>query len=1475
MKYEREVHSNIGALSNTAATNSVAEVTKDYPYKKDIYVPSDSLQNDKGLMPEGRAATLGVYTSDHKMETSAEIDMMTQTKSTEEIEDGNIHMPTTARGIKREDLARRSVGSSVEKQNAEQDRSTIDMESTVSPSRPLALKCGSTLTQIGCTEANKELSTMGDQSVPTEQSSHTRTENAEGISRFDDSRKGGENSTLRAENVNKTEPSEETDATMANSCISDRSADMALTITTADTVKVDCEIHSQIVNNSIQRPRKEDGSHDEAASVGKAHSGGSFITKFLKKGIQKISHTLGKGKEQVFKETKGAMQNSTAGGYVEVFTPRNKRKSRHESGLAQSTGQKDGEEGLHPLSCQTAIDVKNSIDFIGSSTSSGDEVDTPLTRGSLAGSIGNDDNKVMPTDNKIGECVGDDEKIKVEVFGRTSSCQELPEDTEAYGKVDDENNNDDQLSVAERKAAGVGEVGLDSLGEVVEALHDRPHKECTTRGGDIDKEEQNVHKAGCISSNCTSGSQPLPNAETEQNISYHSTLGRQPSLPLTVEMGEIADTHTVECRPRLPTDEFTAEQGLEALCEAACIKIEKNRFEAIVLKDGGGTSTEALPTAHISNDLKEKPTALTEDDTSPSVDNAADRYFGAVKQAVQSAKNLVESEEVSKGQICEGEEMLPVSIKSVSANPRISAELVPKEGVISSGSRDSSGNACSTFSHDSGLSTICDKALNEVEANKDMPCKDVVDGFGTTERSNIECDARDIEPECSNTVDSGMDENNGRNPLPVDGEEKKLEGVVRIKQLSPSKFETVMKVEDADQLMQNNRIRREHFDAADLVEAQEANVIEVKGDLHLGKRDKGDISECASQTTSAGDENIIEEREESETVGLLEKKSINLETEVGVEKDLKSGKCRKLNENIELRIESEGDDLDTGEVLEEDRIEKGVDVFSEDRRTLAEIEEVKSPNSASANVAKGKSTIGSDGCLEIIGEAEKEEVVNDEDLIEKQKENESKKQCADNSNDKRGQNIAEGIKDNGKKEFTRSEESSKEGTVQESSRVTKGSSSELDLEEDVSHEHCDRSQESCVLSKESCSVSHDSSGVSQESIDVSQESIDVSQESSVMSQESCDTNGMGAGINDITEKIDVKINTEHEKSIILNVDMKRNPSNSMVTSKRQRPEQEGETSAPKMLKLDVADGEVDVKVKLVPQKDCSRDGNGIGNKEDCNTEIKEGCSDVSSKVRALKAGDRTLSKIDTNMHTGSDKALNEKTGNKNELSVVYEHSETREEILSSTNPKQIADGRTKDCSNLRVIEVVEPAFGTKHQDSYAGSAEGQVTLQTSNQMVAVDNCLLKDPTLEVRVELTDALECIRQYQESSDEESVASTSIDGEVADFTKNIERQSDGSSESYATLNEAESGGSTGTGQEEQERQVSSSFPDSRDKGAGVLIVRSRRNSTTESDARPRSDKPKRRKSAADSDVTDGSRIVLTRRMRRESGRNLKFMF
>ena len=1543
VKFERKVHSNNGALASTAATDTVAELAKDCSYGKGIYVPSDSSLNAEVLMREGRA---GVYPSFHKAEASVEIEMVNQDESAQKIEDDIMYMPTATGEVKREECARGSVGNSVEKHRnaAEQDKSVIEKESTMSPSRPLDLESESYLPRIGCKKTNKELLTVGDKSMPKEdhmllESRHTRTKHEEAACRFDDSLRGGENSTCRAEHGKKTEPSEETHTAKGDSSISDRLVDIALTIATSDTFNVGCEIHSQIKNNYLKTPCEVDGSHDEAASVGKSRKGGSFITKLVKKGIQKISHTLGKGKEQVFKkEAKGATQNSAAGEYVEVCTPKSKQKSKDESRFAQSTIENDGKESQHPLSCQTAADVKSFIDFNGSSVSSGDELDRSLIRGNLAGSIRNDDNKVMSTDSKIGECVDDDEKLKAEVYGRSSLHQELPEGTESCGKVDTENDNNEQLSTTERIVTGINEVGKDALGEVEEALHDLPRTEFTTGGGDIDREEQKIHKTGCKYSNCISRSQPLPTAETEQNISYNSALGIQTPLPLTVETEGITDREVVECRPRLSTDEFTAEQGLEALCEAACIEMEKNKLEVDILKDGGGTFTDTRATAHISNEVKrEERAALAEDVTSPRVDNAADRSFSVVKKATEDANSLVESEEVTKRQICEGEKMLAVSIESDSANPRRSDLLVPKEGAVSGLGRDSFGNVCSPVFDDPGLSTNCDQTRDEVEANRDMPCRDVVGRFGTTERSNAQCDARDIETECSNAVDSGMNKKKSRNSLPSDGEEKKLE-VLRVEKSLLSKCETVTKEEDTDQLryvasLGENRSREEkddHFDC-DVVDlgVTQAGAVKVEGDLKLLKKNEGDISECASQKTSAGDEKIIEEQQESETVGLLEEKNIKLEAEVAVEKDLESGKKREVRVDEQQRIEIGGDGC---EVLREGKVEKGVDEFSRDRITLAEIEEMKEAGSAFENVAKEKSAVGSDCHLESVGVAEKEKGANSEDEIKKRQETESKKHCADYSNDKRDQNIAEGVKDDGRKEFIGSEEMSREsdlnlelpqercdgsqekcvvsmenfvvsrescsspqesrGASQESIDVSQKSSVVSQKSSSVSQESYSVSQKSSSVSQESYSVSQKSSSMSQESSGVSQESYSVAQKSSSVSQESSgvfkessdvslessDKNRSDAGMNVIVDKLGCKINMEHEASTVLDVDTK-NHSNSMKTPKRQKPDEEGETFASKMLKLDVADGEVDVEIKLGLEKDSSRSGNSVDNAEVDNAEIKKGreSSDASSKVQALKAGDSTLSKMDTGLHTSSDKALYEKAGSKRELSVVYEHFETREDVLSSTNPEQISDGKAKNCTHLHDIEVMEPGFHTKHQESYADCVEGQVTRQKSSQIVAddKDNCLLKDPSLEVRVELTDALECIRQYQESSDDESVVSTSVDGEVADFPKNIKRQSDGSRESYATMNESESGGSTGAGQEEIERQGSSSLPDSRDKGAGVLTARSRRYSTTESDARPRSDKPKRRKSAADSDLTDGSRIVLTRRMRRESGRNFKFMF
>ena len=364
-------------------------------------------------------------------------------------------------------------------------------------------------------------------------------------------------------------------------------------------------------------------------------------------------------------------------------------------------------------------------------------------------------------------------------------------------------------------------------------------------------------------------------------------------------------------------------------------------------------------------------------------------------------------------------------------------------------------------------------------------------------------------------------------------------------------------------------------------------------------------------------------------------------------------------------------------------------------------------------------------------------------------------------------------------------------------------------------------------------------------------------------------------------------------------------------SKRRRPEEESEANESKLQKLDemmqrkAEAEEIPSDVKGSSQAEVTSaiavDGKKEGNVESETAESpahyetrKEG--DNCDRTLRYKEGSNIERENDPFADTGSkseiidssykefvsDKLVSEKdtfsrkndqTGNK-DSDVSSRNIERGSDIKNQVERAKTATDRGKVGKtvelvfddrdvNTTVLEAenrsFKPEFDLKESDDIEkeneDTTDGDENEENAKEIVSVN---------QEGVELTDAFKRILQYQESSDDETLFHTTTDEESMDSEKDIISQKTVGDKSHPTFqfvsNSVPSQADTNTGQ----KQLLVGTP----KVAGNFVGRTRRYSTTEADTKHKIDGPKRRKSTADSDLTDGSHVVLTRRMKRETG-------
>ena len=345
------------------------------------------------------------------------------------------------------------------------------------------------------------------------------------------------------------------------------------------------------------------------------------------------------------------------------------------------------------------------------------------------------------------------------------------------------------------------------------------------------------------------------------------------------------------------------------------------------------------------------------------------------------------------------------------------------------------------------------------------------------------------------------------------------------------------------------------------------------------------------------------------------------------------------------------------------------------------------------------------------------------------------------------------------------------------------------------------------------------------------------------------------------------------------------------TSKRQSLEDETGASVSKIMKLDTAEGVSCVPPREIDLSSENRKSSSAGdigkgeNAEDCKN-VKPSRERLSDCVDFyLKAGENTQDKLCKGMETGAAPVTVKPPADVKtkffDSSVGSSTSGVDEEADHTMNTQQKASSQNLDENDIE-------QHSTKRNESFsfrpkldedcvsAGITENRIISGKSDcSRGSREEVMEKEADREGRIELTDALQRIQQYEESSDEESIANVSVDGESCEGVKGCESvkgcdsRNEHKGESHTTQSAGAMKGddddSTGIEQVEQSaNQLSTDFS----REGSSFVRRIRRYSTTESDSRQRRDRPKRRKSAADSDAMDGNHVVLTRRMRRETG-------
>ena len=1242
--------------------------------------------------------------------------------------------------------------------------------------------------------------------------------------------------------------------------------------------------------------------YDEAASVGDSHEGGLRVTKLLKRSIQRISETLVKGKDKLVGKIQDTVKKPTAEGDVKALcVPGDDKESQVVNDVVPSDDKK-GEEGLESWPGKSAIDKTSSVGLVGNDLSKEDEV----SREPIEGDDGRENVEsrgeamVRNTDDRSEGGLKDSDHMTME--GLEVASSEWHSDAEVTASM---------LGSVSFEKSGEGDDNgisnqtvVDLSGKDGRSTSERMHEEESRAVDGYDAVVQKADVPDCEGDNYISGSEKQ--SVSTIGVPQESAISPRTFIPVSDCHGGIDNERdSATCHSGVPVESDANAHAEESILEAVLVDQEDDNIKGTrdALNERTAPLREVSTVSQISAQVAKENPEFAESSSCSRVSKDAEVEKGFLSDEKRSSEpcsiankvsdsvvNVIgQREELTRGLKDEADEAFAFSIQKEAAESL--HEATPEVGGVSDNEGGSIKNCSPCVVGDSDLPKNSDQS--SPKSTKMSPCSEKGSGADKIEdNSTVHSDdteelnsrlADAVEEEkvlgSSEKIESASSSTNGALLDIIDINKRVIDGKSEEKSLQR---DTVKSEEDHMDKSSSNK--SEDFHKDNLVELQGGD-LKFQEVLCTKKEDDLNVPDSDNQRIESCEEIVIEKEQESGTVRSSEKST----TEFEDEKDAENKAREAVRDNVELKIEHE--DNKSEQKWEEMRVkeddEEGNGKMGDEKKCIentdieANGKDIESKIESSEKLENDKGTNFAD---------DKEH--NDKNNVKNFTDEKNSEQDCEGSN----------IEDNeavGRKTFD-SEEGFQEGGSDLDFAV-KGGNLELIENKELESDRNEMSVNKRLSVSRDPEETHFAEETSSDRVAADGCTVEETQSNDfeVLSR---------AGSDFIPKGIDAEARPENEVETVLDlpsfgkkatvdlvswdVPSTKKSSNATGTSKRQIPDWENEPSDRKMIKLDTGEGDtIDTpyEVELSSEKGqhpsedvvCDKENRKEGkiledfDNHEPSKKIKLECAGCSSEVE-----DSAQRKFETGKEIDDGAASVEKEfdsksqivdvgfenatcyGPGNECDAVDKQNVGEEDDLYSVNSK--GKGSFQKCcgspeKDTHEYDTEGPKSMTCKSDLDVTGVESEVQGMKSkvasdkSEDVEKDEACQKDLDCELRVELTDALERIRQYEESSDEESLTNMSTESQDGPF-----------GESHATQNTAViKSGPTQIG------QAPNQSPDSISRGADSFVGRARRYSTTESDTKQRSEKPKRRKSAADSDLSDGSHVVLTRRMRRETGK------
>ena len=1240
--------------------------------------------------------------------------------------------------------------------------------------------------------------------------------------------------------------------------------------------------------------------YDEAASVGDSHEGGLRVTRLLKRSIQKISETLVKGKDKLVCKIQDTVKKPTVEGDVKALcVPGDDKESQVVNDVVPSDDKK-GEEGLESWPGKSAIDNTSSVGLVGNDLSKEVEVSKESIKG-------DDDSEnvetrgeamVRNTDDRNEEYLKDSDHVTME--GLEVASSEWPSGAEVTASM---------LGSVSFEKSGEGDDNgisnqtvVDLSGKDGRSTSERMYEEESREGDDAIVKKADV--PDCEGDNCVGGSEKQ--SVSINGVPQESAISPRMLVPASDCHGGIDNERdSVTCHSEVLVESDANAHAEESILEAVLVDQEDDNIKGTrdALKEGTAHLKEVSTVSQISAQVAKENPEFAESSSCSRVSKDAEVEKGFLSDENESSEpcsiankvsdsvvNAIgQREELTRGLKDEADEAFAFSTHKEAAESL--HEATPEVGGVSDNEGGSIKNCSPCVVGDSDLPKYYDEPLPK--STKMSPCSekgngaDKIEDNSTVHSDDTEelngklADAVEEEKtlESSDKIESASSSTNGALLDIIDANKCVIGGKSEEKSLQR---DTVKFEEDHND--KSSSKKSEDFHKDDIVELQGGD-LKFQEVLCTKKEDDLSVPVSVDQRIESCEEIVIEKEQDSGTVRSSEKSTTEFEDEKVAENKAREA----VRDNIELKIEHE--DNKSEQKCEEMRGKE------DDEEGSGKMEDEKKCIENTDIEANGKDI---ESKIESSEKLENDKGTNFAD----DKEHNNKNNVKNFTDEKNSEQDCEGsnIEDNeavGRKTFD-----SEEGFQERGSDLdfaVKGGNSELIVNKELESDRNEMSVNKRLSVSRDPEETHFAEETNSDRVAADGCNVEEtpSSDCEVLSR---------AGSDFIPKGIDAEARLENEVETVLDlpsfgkkatVDLvsrdvpgTKKSSNVTGTSKRQIPDGENEPSARKMIKLDTGEGDtIDTpyEVELSSEKGqhpsedvvCDKENRKEGklpedfDNHEPSKKIKLECVGCSSEVedsaqRKFETGkeiddgaasvEKEFDSKSQFVDVGIENATFDRPGN--ECDAVDKQNVGEEDDLYSVNSK--GKGSFQKCcgspeKDTHEYDTEGPKSMTCKSDLDVTGVESEVQDMKSkvasdkSEDVEKDEACQKDLDCELRVELTDALERIRQYEESSDEESLTNMSTESQEGPF-----------GESHATQNTAViKSGSTQIG------QAPNQSPDDISRGADSFTGRARRYSTTESDTKQRSEKPKRRKSAADSDLSDGSHVVLTRRMRRETGK------